>query len=346
MTTADVRRIDPQGMYDAVRSFPEQWQAGREAAHAVDPGFTVAGKQQVVVAGMGGSAIGGDFLRVLAVAGAALPVSVVRGYTLPASVDERAVLIASSYSGNTEETLSVLEEALARGVTVACVAAGGRVAEIAATHGLPLVPLTGGLQPRAALGYSFTAVLSLAEKIGLVEVGEAAWSETHALLAQRRDAWERLDGNAALDLAEALVDRLPFVYTGNGLLEAVGLRWRTQIHENAKMLATGNVFPELNHNEIMGWAGTSPLYERVGVVVLRDRDDHPQVHRRMDVTHRLLADRAGFWTDIESEGDSPLARMLSLAYFGDWVSLYLALLRGVDPTPVDLIQDLKRTLAG
>lgn len=345
MRLEDIRRVDPQGMYDAIRDFPEQWRQGRELARGFDPGFTVEGKDHLVVAGMGGSAIGGDLLRTLVADTARLPVTVVRHYQLPGFVTERSVVIASSYSGNTEETLAAFEEARARGATVVCVASGGELLRRARTEGLPYLQIPGGLQPRAALGYSFTALLTIAEHIGLVAPDEAAWNETQELLEQQSEVFGDPSGNDALELAEALQDRLPFIYSGTGLMEAVNLRWRCQIQENAKRLASGNVYPELNHNEIMGWEYPGPLHEMIGVIVLRDREDHPRVQQRMEVTRALISDRAGYWAEVQSQGESRLARMMSLVNLGDWVSLYLAVLLGVDPTPVPLIGQLKETLA-
>ena len=217
----------------------------------------------------------------------------------------------------------------------------------AEAEGWPLVSMTGGLQPRAALGYSLTALLTVAEHIGLLKRDEAAWAETQALLTEQVSALADPEApqNQALDLASALNGRLPVVYSSGGLLEAVNLRWRNQMHENSKTHAVGNVFPELNHNEIMGWAQRTDRLKGIGVVVLRDRDDHPRVQRRMDVTRDLLADLAGFWTEVRSRGTSKLARVMSLIYLGDWVSLYLAVLHKVDPTPIGLINQLKEALA-
>ncbi len=345
MRLEDIRRVDPDGMYDAIREFPEQWRRGRLLAQAVDPGFTIADKDHLIVAGMGGSAIGGDLLRALVADVAPIPITVVRHYQLPAFVNSRSVVVASSYSGNTEETLAAFEVALARKATVVCIASGGELLHRARAANLPYIQIPGGLQPRAALGYSFTALLTLAEQIGLVQPDETAWQETQELLEQQSEVLGDPSGNDALELAEALQDRLPLIYSDSGLMEAVNLRWRCQIQENAKRLAAGNVYPELNHNEIMGWEYTGVLHSMVGVIVLRDREDHPRVQHRMDVTRELISDRAGYWAEVQSQGESRLARMMSLVNLGDWVSLYLAVLLGVDPTPVPLIGQLKETLA-
>ena len=347
MTLDDIRRVDSAGMYDAVRTFPDQWRQGRQIALRADgQGLRSEGYRQVVVIGMGGSAIGGEFLRALALDEASVPVVVSRSYGLPAWVGPETVVIASSYSGNTEETLAAFAAARARKASVVCMTSGGALLEQAQAEGLPFVQMPGGLQPRAALGYSLTALLTLAERMNLLAFDAESWGETQALLDQQAAALAdpETPGNRALELAERLNGRLPFIYSSEGLLEGVNLRWRNQIQENSKTFAAGNVFPEMNHNEIMGWEHRAAWHEHLGVVVLRDRGDHARVQRRMDVTRDLLADRAGFWAEVHSLGNSKLARVMSLVALGDWMSLYLSILHQIDPTPIPLIGLLKQAL--
>ncbi len=347
MTLDDIRRVDTSGMYDAVRDFPAQWRAGRALAQEADlHNVPRSGYRQVVVAGMGGSAIGGDLLRTLALGEASVPVFVSRSYRLPAWVGPETVVIASSYSGNTEETLAAMDEALRRKASVVCITTGGAVQARAEAEGLPLVSLVAGLQPRAALGYSLTALLTVGERMGLLKEDNAAWAETQALLEEQGAslADPQDSDNPAMALARSLQGKLPVVYSSEGLLEAVNLRWRNQLHENSKTLSLGNVFPELNHNEIMGWAQGLDRLSALGVVVLRDAGDHARVQRRISVTTDLLASKAGFWTEVHSQGTSTLARILSLIALGDWVSFYHAILGQVDPTPIALISQLKHAL--
>ena len=307
----------------------------------------------VVLCGMGGSAIGGDLVAGLVAPTASVPFVVNRGYAMPGWVGERTLVIASSYSGGTEETLSAVEDALGRGARVVAITSGGRLAELADKHGFDAIEIPGGLQPRAALGYSLGVGLRIARALGLAELPD---DEFEAALADARDRAQRHDQDAdateadpvnpALDLAERLDGALPVVYTGTGLLEAVGVRWRTQIHENAKHPAVGNVLPELDHNEIMGYeAAPETLLSQIQVIALRDADDHPQVARRFEATRDLIAPRVGGWTEIASEGGSRLARMLSMIQLGDAVSFWMAVRKGEDPTPVETIQALKKTLA-
>lgn len=332
-------------MHGAIAAFPdhlrEGWRRG-EAAEAF--GLDVRALDGIVVCGMGGSAIGGDLMRTLAEASAPVPVHVVRGYALPGWVGEKTLVVASSYSGGTEETLSAFAEARARGAVRVVIASGGDLMAQAEREGLPRVTIPGGLQPRAALGYSFGVLLRLGRALGLFALLDADFEAAAWEAAER--ARRYAEGGAARDLADQLHGRLPVVYSGTALLEAVNLRWRTQLHENAKLLAYGNLFPELNHNEIVGFEATpEAVLARLAVVALRDREEHPQVQRRFEITRGIVAPRVALWHEAETEGETRLGRLLSLVQLGDWVSYWLAMAQGVDPTPVESIQQLKATLA-
>lgn len=348
MLTERLLEIDSEKMYELVKGFPENWKEGRHLASSVEIPFGIQDANQVVVIGMGGSAISGDLLRCFAQETAPVPVQVVRNYTLPASVTSDSIIIASSFSGNTEETLAATREALSRGARVICVTSGGQLEEIAKEKELPVVKIPGGMPPRAALGYSLSVILVIANKIGLISIAEEEWEETITLLEKQTAEYGNLDGShLAKQIATSLQDRFPLIYSGGGLLESVNLRWRGQIQENSKKMAAGNLFPELNHNEIMGWESVNgdAASLKTGVVVLRDQDDHARVQHRMNVTRDLLSARAGYWQEVNTVGNARLCRMLSLINLGDWVSLYLALLRDVDPTPIGLINKLKEALA-
>lgn len=337
---------DPQDMWSAIRDFPEHFHEGWVRAADLQPRHRSQDLDHVVILGMGGSAIGGDLLRTYALSESRVPITVVRDYVLPAWVTGRVLVIASSYSGTTEETLAAFADATERGLDAYVVSSGGELLEAARHRELPHVVLPGGMQPRAALGYSFAAVLRIADKLGLVDVTDAAFEGTMASIRASGARLADAGASRAAHLAETLLGRLTVVHTGPGLLEAVGMRWRNQLQENAKQMAYGSVFAELNHNEIMGWeSAPSALRNQVAVVVLRDEEDHPQVARRMDVTRNLVASRAAAWVEVASEGTSRLARLLTTLQLGDFTSFYLAMRTGVDPTPVDTIQELKKTLA-
>jgi glucose/mannose-6-phosphate isomerase len=343
-----LERLDPQNMHGAIHAFPEHlaegWDRGAGAEHF---GLSAGDFDGLVVCGMGGSAIGGDLLRTLAEPEAPIPVQVVRGYDLPGWVGPGTLVVASSYSGGTEETLSAFGQARERGATVVVVASGGTLMEHAQADDLRRIEIPGGLQPRAALGYSLGVLLRMGRALGLLSLTDEHFEKTLAEARERAERYAHGGANPARELAEALDGRLPVIYSGVGLLEAVNMRWRTQLHENAKVPAVGNLFAELDHNEIMGFEAAPPeIAGRMAVVVLRDADDHPQIQRRIEVTREIIEPRAALWMEAESEGESRLARMCSLVQLGDWASFWLAMRRQVDPTPVESIQRLKRTLAG
>lgn len=349
MTLAEtLERLDPQDMHGAVRAFPEHLAEGWNRGGAAE-GFGLSARDfdGLVVCGMGGSAIGGDLLRTLAEPEAPVPLQVVRGYDLPGWVGRSTLVVASSYSGGTEETLSAFVQARERGATLVVVASGGALVEHAETGGLRRIRIPGGLQPRAALGYSLGVLLRMGRALGLLTLPDDAFAEALHAARERAERYAHGGSNPARDLAEVLDGRLPVVYSGTGLLEAVNMRWRTQLHENAKVPAVGNLFAELDHNEIMGFEAAPPeIAGRMAVVVLRDRGDHPQIQRRVEVTRGIIEPRVALWTEARTEGEGRLARMCSLVQLGDWASFWLAMRRQVDPTPVESIQQLKQTLAG
>ena len=348
MTLADIlEQLDPGHMHAAIKAFPDHLQEGWERGEAADAfGYSADQFDGVVVCGMGGSAIGGDLVRTLAEPECPIPFQSVRSYGLPGWVGAKTLVIVSTYSGGTEETLSAFAQAISRFATVVVVTSGGEARARAEKAGLKWIEIPGGLQPRAALGYSFGVVLRMARAFGMASVSDEDMAETLSAAREQTTNYAHMGSNPSFDMADALHGMLPLIYSGVGLLEAVNLRWRTQIHENAKTPAVGHLFPELDHNEIMSFeAAPREIAGRMAVVVLRDHDDHPQVKRRMDITREIVRSYVGAWHEVETEGESRLARMCSLIQLGDWVSFWLAMRRRVDPSPVDNIQKLKEMLA-
>jgi glucose/mannose-6-phosphate isomerase len=339
--------MDPQSMRALIDSFPVQF---RNAAAAVSglPLPRPARVSNLVVAGLGGSAIGADVVRSIVGASLRVPLAVCRDYLLPAFADSSSLVFACSYSGNTEETLSAYQQARRLGASIICITSGGRLRQLAELDGVPVVAIPGGMPPRSALGYSSIALLGCLEALGLVPEQGAQLSETASLLeelAGRYGAGAVTASNPAKQLAELLHGKVVIIYAATGLLEAAAARWRGQMEENAKNLAGHHVLPEMNHNEILGWEFPEDRLDGLGVVFLRDRDDHPQVQRRFDLTVQIVGRRAGSLREVWSEGKSPMARLFSIIYLGDFVSLYLAFLNGVDPTRIDAIDYLKKELS-
>lgn len=342
--------MDPQNMYNRVFDFPEQMLDALKIVR----GWKVSardfpGVANIVVAGMGGSAIGGDLTRSYLANRLVMPMTVCRNYSLPEFVDDESLVIVSSYSGNTEETLSALNDALERKAMIAAITTGGMLSEIARLNEIPLATLPEGLQPRAALGYSFVPIVALLDKVGIVagmtdEVSEAAES-----LKVFRESYIEdvpVDDNPAKYLASRIHQRIPIVYSGAGITETVAMRWKGQFCENSKNMAFANTFPEFNHNELVGYAeALKPLADRLVVVMLRDEDDHPKIKRRMEIVRGIIDELEIEVIDIDSAGEAPMTRMFSLIQLGDFASCYLAVLNGVDPTPVEAIEKLKAELA-
>ncbi|HTR80480.1 MAG TPA: bifunctional phosphoglucose/phosphomannose isomerase [Bacteroidota bacterium] len=346
MTHDHIAQFDRSGMFGLIAGFPRQIEeavAIGEAAHIKLP---ISKVHNIVVSGLGGSAIGGDLLRSYLADEIGVPIAVSRHYFLPKYVDERSLVVISSYSGNTEETISSLNDAGRRKAKILCITSGGEVKRIALKKKYPLIEIPGGLPPRAALGYSFFPTLIALSHLGFYRSKKKEISETVSLLKEKSKHYgdPTSPDNKALRIAETLHGKLPVVYSSADRFDTVNVRWRGQFSENAKILAYGHVFPELNHNEIVGWEVLKDIMKKIHVIILRDKGDHGRVRLRMDITKEIIREFAAGITELQSEGESLLARMFSLLYLGDWVSFYLAILNGVDPTPVKKIDYLKESL--
>ncbi|MDR5683311.1 MAG: bifunctional phosphoglucose/phosphomannose isomerase [Armatimonadota bacterium] len=345
---ADRRRaLDPQDMLGlALRlgeTLREGWALGLEA----DVGGAPDAVDHVLVMGLGGSGIGGDLLRSVLFDSAPFPVVVVKDYALPAWVGPRTLAFACSYSGNTEETLAAY--AAARRAKARCVAitSGGELAHRAHADGVPVISIPSGWPPRAALGYLFAPLLAVLERWEVVRGHAAGLEEAALLLAALGAAWgpERPQSdNPAKQLARSLLGRVPVVYAASRFTEAAALRWKCQLNENGKVYAVWNTFPELNHNETVGWGLSGQPDGLFEVVVLRDASDPPRLAQRVEITREIALGGAAGFHEVHSEGADPLARLMSLILFGDLVSVYLAYSNEVDPYPVPVIDELKRRL--
>lgn len=349
-----IKTVDPENMHGAIATFPDQIRKAVAIGRTIDVNPSdYAGIRKIILCGMGGSAIGGDLGRSLLRDVLPVPMLICRDYVLPVSAGEDALVIGSSYSGNTEETLAAFGEAIERKCRLFALTTGGKLGGLAAGHEIPVAQLPSGLQPRAALGYSFVPLMLFFHKIGLSPydadrlMALADFLETRARLL---DADQPSSENAAKQLAMRLYGRIPVIYSGPGLTEAVAVRIKGQISENGKMLAFANQFPECNHNELVGWKVLNTFRDYLRVVILRDREDHPRVKARMDIVKEMIVREKVEVIEIESEGlaaggDDRPERMFSLIQLGDFASFYLAMLNNIDPTPVAAIDFLKDELA-
>ncbi|MGM0506316.1 MAG: bifunctional phosphoglucose/phosphomannose isomerase [Bacteroidota bacterium] len=337
--------VDLDGMWTHLVSFADHWRETVKLTTDVDWRIDPERIDRICLAGMGGSAIGADLIRSYAAPSSRRPVHVNRSYTVPGWVGESTLFVACSYSGNTEETLSALAEAKERGAQIVAVTSGGELLLQASKEGFGYVRIPGGLPPRAALAYSFVPLFRLFSELGELPEGDEVLDVTADQLERQSELLSDPAHSQARTLALDLRDTLPIIYTGPDLLESVGVRWRCQFEENAKTLAYGNTIPEMNHNEVVGWEQVAHLTGRLSMIQLEDEQDHPKVVQRARIVREMLDDRVVHSTLLASAGPNRLARQFSLIQLGDWVSYYLAVEQGVDPTPIAPIDLLKSRLS-
>jgi len=298
--------------------------------------------ENVVYVGMGGSALA----AALSVSwpGYSLPFEICRSYNIPAYVSDKTLFIASSYSGNTEETVSALAEAETKGAKIVVIASGGKLKEIAQAKGYPYLAIPKVEQPRYAVLYNLKALVIVLEVAGLVKEEQASAAMTRAAEFLRKEiaAWTATvptKDNPAKKLAEELAGKSVVIYAGP-LLAAAAYKWKINFNENAKNVAWWNQYPEFNHNEMIGWS-SHPIEKPYGIVDLRSNLEHPRVQKRFEVTEKLLSGRRPAPNVVQVKGETILEQLLWAVAFGDFVSIYLALLNNVNPAPVELVEKFK-----
>ena len=340
---------DRDRMWEATFALPEQVALGTATAAEVaaaglpDP----SGITAVVAFGMGGSGIGHDVLAAVAAPVAPVPVVVVKDYEVPAFVGPSTLVVASSFSGNTEETVSAAAEAVRRGCPLVAVAGGGRLAELAASVRAPVVPVPRDIpHPRAAIGAMSVAPMVILEAMDLMPGASALIAAAVAQLSARRDELAGGDGIAA-DVAGRIGRTIPLVYGGGAIGRAAALRWKCQVNENDKSPAFSASSPELCHNELTGWGQLGDVTRQlVTLVDLRHDFEHPQVARRFDLVDEIMDEVVAGIVSVRAAGQGPLAQLMDLVLIGDVVALTLAAREGVDPGPIPVLEDLKVALAG
>jgi glucose/mannose-6-phosphate isomerase len=295
---------------------------------------------------MGGSAIGGDLLKDWARDKLKVPIEVNREYQLPQYAGKKTLVIVSSYSGDTEESLSAFLDALKRKCMIFCVSSGGALLAAAKKHAVPYLQVPGGMPPRAALPYMFVPLVVFMEKAGFVLGIQAELDEAFALIekvSKENSPETPMVDSFAKNTAYHIGDSAPAVY-GFGVYRSVAQRFKQQFNENSKSAAKWEVFPELDHNEIVGWEGRGEQCKYFSVIFIRDKAEPAEIETRIETTKAIM-ERAGLvMFDLEVQGETTLAKMLSTIVVGDFLSVYLAVLRGADPTPVLTINYLKNTL--
>ncbi len=305
-----------------------------EQAH-ISPASTPI--SNVLVSGLGGSGIGGSIVLDYVYDKLKVPFTVNKDYFLPAFVGEDTLVIISSYSGNTEETVSVLERAIECNAKIVCVTSGGKVAELAKEHNLDLIIIPGGNPPRSCLGYSLVQIMYTMYRLNLVNdafIGEFK-AAIHLLDTEEEAIKEKAEG-----LAKELADKIPVIYSISGF-EGVAVRFRQQVNENGKMLCWHNVIPEMNHNELVGWRNN---YDNLAVVIFRNHSDYSRSVHRVEVNKEVIRNYTPHIFEIHSKGSSYWENAIYLVHLGDWISWYLAQERQVDVMEVKVIDQLKNSL--
>ncbi len=292
----------------------------------------------IVVTGLGGSGIGGTIVSQLVQDQLKIPMLVNNDYKLPAYVGQNSLVIVSSYSGNTEETLSALEIAMERGAEIACVTAGGKVLELAKEKGFNYIQIPTGIPPRGSFGLNSPQVLYVLKQYGFIDNSfEKELLDAAASIDKNEEAIQ----SEAKTIAEQLKGTIPIIYS-DAAYAGVSIRLRQQINENAKMLCWHHVFPEMNHNELVGWAGGD---KRFSVIMMRTEGDHMRTQMRMNLCKAIFKKHTDTVCEIQAKGDTVIERSYYLIHVGDWVSVLLADMNGVDSIEVDVIDYLKGELA-
>ena len=359
----DFSELDKANMIELLEEFPQKMRdalrLGEEfiiptnllpnpATTTATPATPARNFKNIVVLGMGGSAIGGDLLSDYLVDELSIPIVVIRGYDIPKFVDENSLVFAVSYSGNTEETISTLKKCLEAKARIIVLTSGGKLAVLSQENNFPVIKVPAGIQPRAAISYLFFPVLKALERLGLIKERSSEIDETIGILqdlSREYCAKSPSENNSAKKVALSLYQHLPLVYGSEGLLEAVAMRWKTQINENSKWPCFWNVFPELDHNEIVGYEIENNINRQVKIIYLQDKEGLLRVEQRREITRKIIQGKVAEFIVCPTKGKGKMSRMFSLIFLGDLASYYLAILNQVDPSPVACIEDLKKELA-
>jgi len=339
-----ITQIDKSKMLDVVADFPNHIVQATKLAEDI----RIAEKDinNIVISGMGGSAISGDILKEWLRDRLDIPIFVNRDYNLPKWVGKDTLSIFLSYSGNTEETLSSFREAIKRKSLCVGISSGGKLEDICKEKNVPHVKIPSGFQPRAAIAYLLFPTIKIIQKIGLLndvdgEIKETVKISREISINNKKEI--KQSNNLAKSIALSIKDTLPHIYAWRYYVP-IARRWRTQINENSKMIARFDEVPECNHNDIVGWTEQTEIAAMSSCIFLRDKDEPNRISERYNFMKDVFEKAGAKVLEVEALGKSLLARMISLMYIGDFVSCYLAILRKVDPTPVYVISKLKERL--
>jgi len=334
--------------YDTQNQFEVLQNTYKQIEYAINNSYPEFGSDKeainkIIVTGLGGSAISGDLLKNFLKDELTVPVQINRNYFLPSFADEKTLLIASSYSGNTEETISSFNDGLKRKCKIICLSTGGKLEKLAADNSIPFIRLQKGFQPRYALGLSFFSLLKVFEKLQLIPSQEKIIRKIISLWKEKASAYSA-EGNIALTTAQQLIGFVPIIYSASDYTNAVGYRFKSQLNENSKLHAFHHEFPEMNHNEIIGWESHQQKQLHTKVIYLLDETYHPQIKKRFQIVSEFIKKSDVEIISMESNENDFKVRIMDLIFLVDWISFYLGVIRGFDPSEIEYINLLKDRL--
>jgi len=343
-----IEKTDPEGMLSIEEGFYNQLVQARQIALNTDiKRFNKKRFEGICILGVGGSGFTGDIVKDLISDEVSIPVEVIKGYSLPAYIKKGWLVVTVSYSGNTEETLTAADDAINRGCDLLCVCSGGKLEELARSSGYPLIKLPSGIQPRGASAYLFFSTYILFGRLGIIDIQENDIDRALGLVRKKVSSYRRevdTQKNFAKVIASEIGSGIPIIYGTEGILSTIAFRWKCQMNENSKCPSFYNEFPELNHNETVGWERCKDISKGFVLIVLRDQEAPQRLKLRIDTTVELIRKNFGKVIKVPVEGQTKLEKSLAMMYLGDMASVYLAILNNTDPTPVDKIAKLKEEL--
>ena len=329
---------------DEVLAFPQMLAGGRYLEARLKKSKA---PRSIFIAGMGGSGVTGDIASDYLSGQLDIPIFSLRGYKLPSFARKQDLLVAISYSGNTEEVLSAVSAAKKRKLQIAAIASGGTLLKLAERFNYSFVVIPRGLQPRSALPYLLVALLKILESLKLIKSQDEQIDEAVKVINKIKMEFGPdvpFNKNPLKKIAASLLKKYPIIFSSDGLTRAAGYRLKCQFNENSKMIAHHSVFPELNHNEIVGLSGQNKTQSGFAVLMLRDKEEIDRLKKRIDITRSLLKLKSKDIIEVKSKGGGRLARLLSLVFTGDLLTVYLAELEGADPEDISVIEKLKKEL--
>lgn len=337
-----IQKFDTQNQFQVLQNTYKQIEYAIENSYP-DFGFNKQALNKIIITGLGGSAISGDLLKNFLKDELTVPVQINRNYFLPSFADENTLLIASSYSGNTEETISSFNDGMRRKCKIICLSTGGKLEKLAADNSIPFIRLQKGFQPRYALGLSFFSLLKVFEKLQLITSQEKIISKIISLWKEKASEYST-EENIALTIAQQLIGFVPIIYSASDYTNAVGYRFKSQLNENSKLHAFHHEFPEMNHNEIIGWESHQQKQLHTKVIYLFDETYHSQIKKRFQIVSEFIKKSDVEIISIESKENDFKVRIMDLIFLVDWISFYLGVIRGFDPSEIEYINLLKDRL--